>query len=100
MEGIHATALGTKTYQDIIKLYDYAEMLVDSAHKNSKNPEKDLEIIQPLIEQIEETAEILAEAYITSVETGHRPTGGMKEKAENSIKKVYLALNKVKKRLN
>ena len=99
MNGINASTLHNKTYQDIIKLYDYAEMLVDSANKKA-NPQKDLEIIQPLIKQIEETAEVLAEAYITSVETGTKPTGEMKERAENSIKKIYVALNHVKKRLN
>lgn len=91
------TAEQKKTYDNIIKLYDFAEDLVEAVEKNpAKKPEERLKLVEPLIEQIEESAEMLAQVYISFVETGTQPDDETKIKVENSIQKMFEAISNYK----
>jgi len=83
-----------KTYEDIIKLYDFAEAMIDAIEAHpTPNPELRLKLIEPVIEQIEKSAETLAEAYITLIETGEKPNEADKEKVVHAIRQMYVAIN-------
>lgn len=89
-----------KTYDNIIKLYDFAEDLVEAIEKNpAKKPEERLKLVEPLIEQIEESAEILAQVYISFVETGVQPDDDTKIKVDNSINKMFEAISIYKEQI-
>lgn len=86
-----------KTYDNIIKLYDFAERLVDSVDEE-KDPGRTLAILEPLVDQIEESAETLAHIYLQFAETNEKPGSQVKLQADLALKKLQLAIDKFKKR--
>ena len=80
-------------YDAILKLYDCAEDIISAIESvGGKEMEAALAVAEPVIEQLESTAEILAESFIIFGETGQKMDGHAKTKAESSIRKLYVAL--------
>ncbi len=89
-----------KTYDNIIKLYDFAEELVVAIEKNPANkPKERLMLVEHLIEQIEESAETLAQVYISFMENGAEPDEESKQSVEKALRKIFQAISKFKQEL-
>lgn len=83
-----------KTYNNIIKFYDFAEELVDSVEGEPNDPEGQLEFVEPIIEQIEEATDVLAEEYRHFVQSGKgQPDKVTKQKIEKALAQLYLAIH-------
>ncbi|MCD6035805.1 MAG: hypothetical protein K0R63_1546 [Rickettsiales bacterium] len=86
-----------KIHDSIMELYDFAEQLVDTVeHPDIDNPDHQLTVIEPLIEAIEETANVLSEEYREYVKTGKKPGLLKKRRIENAMRTLYLAITKSK----
>ena len=82
-----------ETYDAILKLYDCAEDIVSAIEAVGGNEmEAALAVAEPVIEQLESTAEILSETFIIYGETGQKMDVHSKNRAESSIRKLYVAL--------
>ncbi len=75
-----------ETYNKIIGFYDFAEQLVDTVESVSVNdPVKQLNFIEPIVEQLEEATDILAEEYRRFVQTGEKPSKASVKKVEKAL---------------
>ena len=55
-----------ENYNSIIRFYDLAEELIDTVEsKEIEDPSTQLDFIEPLVEQIEEATDVLAEEYFS-----------------------------------
>jgi hypothetical protein len=80
-------------YDAILKLYDCAEDIVTAIELvGGQEMEAALNAAEPVIEQLESTAEILSETFIIFGETGQKLDAHNKKRAESSIRKLYVAL--------
>lgn len=80
-------------YDAILKLYDCAEDIVTAIEAvGGQEMEAALNAAEPVIEQLESTAEILSETFIIFGETGQKLDAHNKKRAESSIRKLYVAL--------
>ena len=81
------------TYNAILKLYDCAEDIISAIEAvGGQEMSAALAIAEPVIEQLESTAEILSESFIIYGETGKSMDSHTKNRAESSIRKLYIAL--------
>lgn len=79
-------------YYDITSLYDLAEALVETVEcKAQQNPEAQLAIIEPLVDELTEAADILTEEYIAVLE-GNKPRKANK-KIEVALRRIYMAID-------
>jgi len=62
-------------YHEITKLYDYAEELVNTVESELvSNPEMQLEIVEPLINEISDAADVLTQEFILIAESKKNKT--------------------------
>lgn len=86
-----------KNYDEIMKLYDFAEQLVDTVEdENTEDPVDQLSIVEPIIEDIEAATDVLAEEYREFALHGKKPNLISKRRIENALRTIYLALKKGK----
>jgi len=78
-------------YKDIIAIYDIAKNIVDKieAHKDDPLMRTKLSLIEPIIEQVEETTEILAEEYLNFIENGQKVTAQQKNDIERTMRRFF-----------
>lgn len=84
-------------YYEITDLYDLAEELVGTVESDfCKDPEAQLAIVEPLIDEIEAAADVLTEEYMHIVENNipRKPNG----KIEAALRRVYTAIDAYHKR--
>lgn len=89
-------------YQEITKLYDYAEELVGTIESEfTTDPEKQMSIVEPLIAEIGDAADILTEEFLFIAESKKYQTASKASKAriEGSLRKVFVALNDYQNRV-
>lgn len=80
-------------YNEIVAFYDLAEDLIDIIEREgAKNPAMQARLALPVIEQTQESAEVLAEAYITFVENGEQASPSEIRKVEGAIRKIFGAV--------
>ncbi|MCC7260822.1 MAG: hypothetical protein IT567_07295 [Alphaproteobacteria bacterium] len=86
------------TYEDIIRLYDFAEELIESVDDSrvEKNKEEQLAIVNGLIEAIEESTDILAEEFCEIIENNGKPKTKKKGKLESAFRKMFVAIDAYK----
>lgn len=88
-------------YHDITALYDLAEELVETAESEFiSNSEEQLAIVEPLIEQVGESADILSEEFLIVAGTKAKPSVASKKRIEQAMRKVYAAIEGYKKRVD
>lgn len=90
-----------KNYDQIIALYDYAEKLIDTVEDEAtKNPAKQLELIEPLIETIENSTDVFAEKYRDFVQKDKipGPLGG-RRKLDKAVRGLYQSLEDCRAKL-
>lgn len=85
-------------YYEITELYDLAEELVDTVeHELVENPEAQLAIVEPLIDEIGEATDILSEEFIAVVES-QKPRKS-NSKVEAALRRIYTAIDAYHKRV-
>ena len=89
-----------ETYNAIISFYNLAENLIDSVESQDVTDHvSQLDFIEPIVKQLEESTDILSEEYRNFVETGKKPSFLVKKKIENAIKNLNNSLEICKKNL-
>lgn len=80
-------------YQDIMGFYRYAERLVDTVDDPATdNPEEQLEVVEPLIEEIEGSTEVIANEFRQFIKEG-QPLGVLSQKRiETALRNIYLSM--------
>lgn len=87
-------------YLSITKLYGLAEELIGTVeHKTVDDPDQHLDMIQPLVEQVTESTTQLTEEFIVIAENGQRPARNSKSRIETALRRVYVAVDDYKKRV-
>ena len=90
----------SKTYDSIVSFYDLAEKLVDSVeHPDVKDPVSQLDFVEPIVKQLEESTDVLSEEYRNFVATGKKPGFLARKKIEKAIRAINIALLECKKSL-
>jgi sugar-specific transcriptional regulator TrmB len=86
-----------QNYYEITELYDLAEELVNTVEA-ADNPGDQLELVEPLINEVEEAADILSEEYMELAERqGKSPN---KTRIEGALRKLYTAIDAYNKKVN
>ena len=82
-------------YQEITKLYDYAEELVSTVESQFvKDPAAQLQVVEPLINELSDATDVLTEEFLFIAESKRYKTPGKVSKAhiESSLRKIFAAL--------
>ena len=89
-----------KQYREITSLYNMADDLTSTVEdKSIKNPDEQLSLIEPLINEIAESADVLSEEYIALLEKPTRKKMS-KVRVEAALRKIFLALEAYRQRLS
>lgn len=86
-------------YNEIMKFYDYAEELIDIVEsKDIEDPAEQIDIVEPLVLEIEESTEVLAEEYRNFVRQGgnKQPNILSRKRIETAFRNLFLAVQKCK----
>ena len=88
-----------KQYRDITTLYDLAEELASTVESDFvPDPESQLALVEPLISQVADSTDILAEEFIRVLENpGHKKSA--KTRVESALRKIFMALEEYRTRL-
>lgn len=93
-----ATKEQQEAYEAIMKLYDLAEELVHTAEPSSpENEEAHWKLIEPLVEQLAESADTLVEEFTALAQHGEAMNHLRKHKMELALGKVLSVLEQCKK---
>lgn len=86
-------------YRQITDLYDMAEELAATVDSEFvKDKEAQIQLIEPLIAQTAETADVLSEEYVSLFEVPSRKSSA-KGKVESTLRKLFLAFEEYRKSL-
>lgn len=89
-------------YQEITTLYDHAEELLATVESDFvKNPEAQLETVEPLIGEIGDATDILAEEFMLVAESKKHKISSKasKSRIEGALRKIYVAIGEYQKRV-
>lgn len=87
-------------YHDITTLYDLAEELVSTVESEFiSDPDEQLAIVEPLIEQVGESADVLSEEFLVILDSKGKTSMSSKKRIEQAMRKVYVAIDDYKKRV-
>lgn len=78
-------------YHDITELFVLTDELIATVHA-SDNPETQLDLLEPLIEAIGESTDVLTDEYIALCEGDSKRKGAAKSRIEGALRKVYVAM--------
>jgi len=80
-------------YRQIMALFDNAEDLASTVEsRGTKNPEAQLELVEPLIEQVGESADVLSEEFIALHENKGKPRKSSRSRIEGALRKLFMAI--------
>lgn len=80
-------------YERIVQLYDVAEQLLNTVDEHvEEHRAAQLALIEPLVESIEESADILTEEYIALLATSGKSATQAKLRIESAFRKIYTAI--------
>lgn len=86
-------------YNEIVKLYDIADKIVGTVeHPKINEPETQLKVVEPLVMQIEETADVLTEEYINVLKTDGVPAPQTRSRVETALRKMHAAIYEYNKK--
>lgn len=87
-------------YDKIAALYDHAENILKIAYHDSiTDHELFLREIEPLVQQIEESANTLAEDFSNVIESGESPTNAVKIRVGSSLRKILLQIEEFRAKI-
>ena len=85
-------------FDNITKLYSRAENLISIVQNSKVNDhEKFMEIMEPLITQIEESTNQVASDFAEIIEKGELPTNAMKRRVNSSLRDILQSVEKYRK---
>ena len=88
-----------KQYRQITALYDVAEELASTVESEFvQAPEAQLELVEPLINQVADSADILSEEFIDLFENPSRKKSA-KGRIESALRKLFMALEEYRNRV-
>jgi len=88
-----------KQYREITSLYDMAEELATTVESEfTKNPETQLQLVEPVIMQVADSADALAEEFVSVLEKPARSKSA-KSRVEGALRKIFMALEEYRNRL-
>jgi hypothetical protein len=88
-----------KQYDQITSLYDMAEELAATVeHKQMKNQEEQITLVDPLLNHVADAAEVLGEEYINILESKSRHKSA-KSRIEKALRKIFTALEDYHRRV-
>lgn len=88
-----------KHYRQITALYDLAEELASTVESEFvKNQDEQIALVEPLISQVAETADVLSEEYVSLFEVPSRKKNA-KTRIESALRKLYTAFEEYRARL-
>ena len=80
-------------FAEIAELYNHAEELLSTVESSFvAEPEKQFEIVEPLVTQLGDSADILAEIFSDTVRNPETPQAPARRKAEMALRKLFVAL--------
>ena len=83
----------TQIYDQILAFYDIAEQLIHTVeHARVKDPEMQLDLIEPIVLQIEEGTDVLAEEYRLFVQEGNTPGAFTNKRIERALAQIFGAI--------
>lgn len=82
----------SQQYEDIMALYDYADELAETIESEfAESASAQLSLVEPLILQLEESADVLTDEFIQFAKgTAKRTSRG---KIEKALRKIYTAMD-------
>lgn len=83
-------------YLEITKLYDMAEELVNTVDSELiSNPSMQLDMVEPLINEIGDATDVLTQEFILIAESKKHKTSGKASKShiEGALRKIFVAIN-------
>lgn len=84
-------------YDKILVLHDRVDQMLDAIEAPGlKNPQEILSIVQPVIEQVEESAEKVSNILLEFAENGSKPNKKLSDDFDTAMRKIYTALYKFK----
>ncbi len=86
-------------YRDVAELYDAAEELASTVESEFvKDPEEQLALVEPLISQVADSADVLTEEFVNVIE---RPALAKtaKTRVEGALRKIFAALEEYRKKI-
>ena len=89
-----------KHYREISSLYDMAEELASTVESEfTKDPEAQLALVEPLISQVADSADVLAEEFINILE---KPSlvKSAKGRVEGALRKLFMAFEDYRNKVN
>lgn len=88
-------------YYEITELYDLAEELVDTIESELvQDQELQMQLVEPLINEIGDAADMLSEEFITIAENQGQGKPQSKTRIEGALRKIYTAIDAYHKRVN
>lgn len=88
-----------ESYDQIVAMYDMADELVSTVMKSPQEvQEAHFHLVNPLVLQLEESADILTEEFISLAE-GKDPPANHRNRIEAAFRKVYAAMDDCQKRM-
>jgi len=89
-------------YDDVTRLYDYAEELVSTVESEFvKDPAGQLDLVEPLINEISEATDVLSEELIFIAEGKKYKASGKsnKTRVEGAFRRIFAAINDYEERV-
>jgi hypothetical protein len=88
-----------KQYKDITTFYDLAEELAATVESEFiQDPDNQLALVEPVISQIADSTDVLAEEFIRVLENPGRKKSA-KSRVESALRKIFMALEEYRNRL-
>jgi hypothetical protein len=84
-------------YHDIVALYGLADELLATV-EHAVDPTAQLALVEPLVEAIGDSSDMLTDEYIALCEGNPSRTKSAKSRVEGSLRKVYVAMSEFKTR--
>ena len=89
------------SYQEVTVLYDLAEELVELVeHKEQSNPDAQLALVAPLLDELTDATDVLTEEFILVAKGARYKINhtASKTRIEGAMRRVYVALNQYRSR--
>lgn len=81
-------------YHDITELYNLAEELINTVESEFvTNPEAQLALVEPLVEAVGDSADVLTEEFISVAGSGQKVNSRRKGRIEAALRRIYVAID-------
>ncbi len=84
-------------YHDIVELYRLNEELLATV-EHAENPEEQLALVEPAMEAVGDTADILTEEYVAFCDAGPMDGKRSGKRVEMALRRAYSALSDMRKK--